>query len=213
MTEVADRFVVVLDANVLYPFRVRDVLLRFAEAGLFRARWSPQILEEWASNLLAEKPHLEDSVLLQREAMARAFPEAMTGHEALIPALTLPDEDDRHVLAAAIKVGAHHIVTENLRDFPSEALKPYGIEVVSADAFVSATYELYPTQATAALRRMRLAYKRPPMRANDLIMDLMRVRLPLTAGLPGERSSCSEFQIGSLSSLTVSVTESILQAS
>jgi hypothetical protein len=184
VTEVADRFVVVLDANVLYPFRVRDVLLRFAEAGLFRARWSRQILEEWASNLLAEKPHLEDSVRLQREAMARAFPEAMIeGHEALIPALTLPDENDRHVLAAAIRVGAHHIVTENLRDFPGEALEPYGIEVVSADAFVSATYELYPTQATAALRKMRLVYKKPPMSANDLIMDLMRVRLPLTAAI------------------------------
>lgn len=184
MTEVADRFVVVLDANVLYPFRVRDVLLRFAEAGLFRARWSRQILEEWTSNLLAKKPLLEDSVLLQREAMARAFPEAMIeGHEALMPALTLPDENDRHVLAAAIRAGAHLIVTENLRDFPSEALEPYAIEAVSADAFVSATYELYPIEATAALRRMRLAYKRPPMSANDLIMDLMRVGLPLTAAI------------------------------
>jgi hypothetical protein len=184
VTEVADRFVVVLDANVLYPFRVRDVLLRFAEAGLFRARWSRQILEEWASNLLAAKPHLEDSVRLQREAMVRAFPEAMIeGHEALIPALTLPDENDRHVLAAAIRAGAQHIITENLRDFPSEALEPYGIEAVSADAFVSATYELYPIEATAALLRMRIAYKRPPMSANDLIMDLMRVGLPLTAAI------------------------------
>jgi PIN domain len=184
VTEVADRFVVVLDANVLYPFRVRDVLLRFAEAGLFRARWSCQILDEWANSLLAMKPHLEDSVRSQREAMLRAFPEAMIeGYEALIPALSLPDENDRHVLAAAIRVGAQHIVTENLRDFPSEALEPYGVEAVSADAFVSATYELYPTEATAALRKMRTGYKRPPMSANDLIKDLMRVRLPRTAAI------------------------------
>lgn len=47
MKHIADRFVVVLDANVLFPFRKRDVLLRFCEAGLFRARWSPQILDEW----------------------------------------------------------------------------------------------------------------------------------------------------------------------
>ncbi len=59
---IADRFVVILDANVLYPFRVRDALLRFAEAGLFRARWSPTILDEWRRNLLKRRPELQDSI-------------------------------------------------------------------------------------------------------------------------------------------------------
>ncbi len=62
---IADRFVVILDANVLYPFRVRDALLRFAEAGLFRARWSPTILDEWRRNLLKRRPELQDSIDLQ----------------------------------------------------------------------------------------------------------------------------------------------------
>jgi predicted nucleic acid-binding protein len=184
MTEVADRFVVVLDANVLYPFRIRDVLLRFAEAGLFRARWSEQILNEWSASLLTTKPHLEASIRSQCDAMAHAFPEAMIeGHDALIPALDLPDPDDRHVLAAAIRAGAQHIVTANLKDFPAEALAPYGVEAVSPDAFLAATYELYPRQATATLRRMRRAYHKPPMSANELLLDLMRVGLPQLAAL------------------------------
>ena len=107
MRRVADRFVVLLDANVLYSFRVRDVLLRFAEAGLYRARWSRQIIEEWTKNLIRNKPHLKESVQSQVHAMERAFPEAIVeGYEDLIPTIVLPDKNDRHVLAAAIRSGA-----------------------------------------------------------------------------------------------------------
>ena len=85
MSNVADRFVVVLDANVLYPVRVRDVLLRFTEAGLYRARWSQQIIDEWTRNLIRNKPGLAESVRSQVSQMARAFPEALIeGHEELI---------------------------------------------------------------------------------------------------------------------------------
>lgn len=184
MSDLADRFVVVLDANVLYPFRVRDVLLRFAEAGLFRARWSQRIMTEWTERLIEAKPHLEESVKQQVRAMAAAFPEAMVeGYEDLIPTLTLPDENDRHVLAAAIRAGAQHIITENLRDFPADALKPYDIEAVSADQFLASTFELYPAEAISALKRMRSDYNNPPLTAAEFLMDLMRVGLARTAAL------------------------------
>ncbi len=76
--------------------------------------------------------------------MDRAFPEAtVEGYGELVPALTLPDPDDRHVLAAAIRVGAQLIVTQNQRDFPDEALQPYDIETLTADEFLVSTYELY----------------------------------------------------------------------
>lgn len=184
MHEVADPVVAVLDANVLFPFRVRDCLLRFAEAGLYRVRWSPQIVDEWACNLIKSRPHMEGSIRSQQDAMARAFPEAMIeGHEDLMPALELPDGNDRHVLAAAIRAGAQYVITENIRDFPKEALATYGIEAVSADRFLSSTYELYPSEATAALGRMRRSYRNPPMTPGEFIRDLMRVGLPLTAAL------------------------------
>ena len=70
MSIVANPFVVLLDANVLFPFRVRDVLLTFAHEGLFRARFTDDILDEWTRNLIRLKPHLETSVR-QQEAMIR----------------------------------------------------------------------------------------------------------------------------------------------
>ena len=184
MRNIADRFVVLLDANVLYPFRVRDVLLRFAEAELFRARWSRDIIDEWTRNLIADKPHVEKSVRSQVAAMEEAFPEAMVeGYADLIPALNLPDKNDRHVLAAAIRAGAQHIVTENLTDFPKEATLPYGIEAVSADSFLASTFELYPTDAVKALRQMRKDYQNPHMDPSEFLLDLMRVGLARTASL------------------------------
>jgi len=184
LSEIADRFVVVLDANVLYPFRVRDVLLSFAEAGLYRARWSAQILDEWKKKLIQNKPHLEASVLSQEEAIIEAFPEALiSGFEPIIPSLNLPDQNDCHVLAAAIVSGAQHIVTENLRDFPADVLGRYGIEAVTADDFLSSTFELYPMPAIKELAKVRQSYDNPAMTQSEFIMDLNRYGLVKTAGL------------------------------
>lgn len=74
MSHVADRFVVLLDANVLYPFRKRDVLLRFYDAGLFRARWTDRILDEWTGNLLGARPNLKQSIQAQQAKMKEVFP-------------------------------------------------------------------------------------------------------------------------------------------
>ena len=114
MIQLADRRVALLDANVLFPFRKRDILLRFHHAGLFRARWTERILDEWTLNLLERKPHLEPSVRSQRHAMHEHFAEALvTGYEPLIGTLELPDADDRHVLAAAnLDTGDHHVSHE-----------------------------------------------------------------------------------------------------
>ena len=188
MSHVADRFVVVLDANVLWPFRTRDALLRLGAAGLFRPRWSEAILDEWVRTLIAEKPHLEASVRSQRSAMARTFEEGLVeGWEPLVGGLKLPDPDDRHVVAAAIRAGAEHIVTENLKDFPSAVLAPLGLEAVRADDFLAATFELYPAEATKALRTMRRAYRNPAMDALDFVLDLQRSGLPKLASLAREQ--------------------------
>jgi hypothetical protein len=138
-------FVVVLDANVLYPFRKRDILLNFAHVGFFRARWTDRIEAEWTRSLLARRPDCVASVEAQRAAMREHFPEALvTGYESLIEALKLPDPDDRHVLAAAICCGAQMIVTENLTHFPDDTLAPFSIEAIGADDFLLQTFELDP---------------------------------------------------------------------
>ncbi len=182
MSHIADRFVVLLDANVLFPFRKRDVLFSFYHAGLFRGRWTAEILAEWSRNLLALRPELSASIHTQHQIMEREFPEALvTGHEDLIPSLTLPDPDDRHVLAAAIRCGAQQIVTDNLKDFPAARLGPYDIEAITADSFLSQTFDLYPYEALPVVRDIRIRYRNPAFTAPEFLMDLTAKGLPLLA--------------------------------
>ena len=182
MTQLADRRVALLDANVLFPFRKRDILLRFHHAGLFQARWTERILDEWTLNLLEQKPHLERSVRSQRHAMREHFAEAMvTGYEPLIGTLELPDADDRHVLAAAIRCGAQYIVTDNLDDFPAEVLGSFDIDAVDADGFLSRTFDLYPSEALAVLRSLQETYSNPPFTPSEFVRDLTAKGLPRLA--------------------------------
>ncbi len=93
------RFIVVLDACVLYPAPLRDLLLRLATTGLFSAKWSEQIHDEWTRNLIANRPKIEKQVLKTRIMMDDAVPDALvTGYENLIDGLSLPDADDRMCL-------------------------------------------------------------------------------------------------------------------
>ena len=118
MSHVANPFVVVLDANVLYPFRTRDVLLTFAQQGLFRARFTNQIIDEWTRNLIQNKPELQESVQQQELVVRDVFEECfVAGFEPLVSGLNLPDKDDRHVLAAAIKCSAQVIAPRTKKIF------------------------------------------------------------------------------------------------
>jgi len=106
------RYTVVFDACVLYPAPLRDLLLRLSISGLFSAKWTDQIHDEWITNLLETRPDLEDKLPRTHELMNQAVPDCLvTGYKSLIENLKLPDADDRHVLAAAIRAGAQAIVT------------------------------------------------------------------------------------------------------
>ncbi|MFD3189595.1 PIN domain-containing protein [Sedimentitalea sp. HM32M-2] len=182
MRIIANPFVVILDANVLFPFRVRDVLLTFAYEGLFRARFTEEIMAEWTQNLLERKPSLENSINSQVNMIRQAFDECfVTGHMPLIEGLQMPDKDDRHVLAAAVRCSAQVIVTENKRDFPSDVLEEYDIEVLGADEMLVNTYELFPVEAARALGKVRGRYKNPRMNVSEFLLDLTRAGLPKLA--------------------------------
>ncbi len=102
------------------------------------------------------------------------------GYEALIPGLTLPDPDDRHVLAAAICAGAKVIVTFNLSDFPSEVLQPLRIEAQHPDEFITRLLDLAPDTVCAAAKRQREALKTPPKTVEEHLATLARHSLPQT---------------------------------
>ena len=123
-------FTAFYDANVLYPAELRNLLMHLALTGLFRAKWSADVHEEWICSLLQKRPDLtRDKLERTRMLMDKHAVDALvTGYEDLIPGLQLPDKQDRHVLAAAIRCHANVIVTMNLRDFPSDVLAPLGME-------------------------------------------------------------------------------------
>jgi predicted nucleic acid-binding protein len=126
------RFTALLDANVLYAMPLRDFLLRLATVDLYTPKWTDRIQEEWIHNLLLKREDLKRERLEKtRDAMNKAFPDAnVVGYESLVEGLTLPDQDDRHVLAAAIRGRADVIVTFNLKHFPAEVLIAYDIEAL-----------------------------------------------------------------------------------
>ena len=184
MSHIANPFVIVLDANVMYPFRTRDVLFTFAQQGLFRARFTEQIVGEWTRSLIRNKPHLEESVMEQAAVVRDVFQECfVTGYEPLIDGLELPDPDDRHVLASAIKCSAQIIVTENLKDFPNEVLEAHDIEVLGADDVLANTYDLFPIEGAQALRTVRQRYDNPPFNPSEFLLDLTKSGMPKLAAV------------------------------
>jgi hypothetical protein len=117
--------------------------------------------------------------------MQRAFKDAMvSGYDPLLQSCPhLPDPDDRHVLAAAIKTRASIIVTDNLKDFPEAVLKPLELEARSGDAFIADTIDLDIGRAVPALRRMRLRLSKPEKSAEILLLDMEAAGLIETADL------------------------------
>ena len=117
--------------------------------------------------------------------METAFEEAMVAdfNELLCMGGTLPDPNDAHVLAAALKTQAATIVTENLKDFPASVLEPLNIEARSADAFIADTIALDPGRAVAAIGRMRARFKKPEKTAAVLLIDMEAVGLTETVDI------------------------------
>jgi predicted nucleic acid-binding protein len=179
--------VALLDANVLYPIGLVDLLLRLAEAGLYVPRWSAAIHEEWTRNLRADRPDLADRVDRRRRAMELAFPAALvTGYEPLAAGLNLPDPDDRHVLAAAVCGAATEVVTFNLGDFPADRLAPYRLVATHPDVFVVRLTDDTPARALPVLRSVAAAYARgteSPVARFDRLGLSRTAALILAAGL------------------------------
>jgi hypothetical protein len=153
-----------------------------AVTDLFRARWTNDIHLEWMRNVRRAYPGITEAQIERiRILMDTNVRDCLiTGYESLIPALTLPDPNDRHVLAAAIKGGADVIVTFNLKHFPDDALKQYGIEAVHPDDFLNSQIDLAPNVVCSAAKQQRGSLKNPPMTVAEYLASLERQSLPQT---------------------------------
>jgi predicted nucleic acid-binding protein len=178
-------FVAVFDACVLYPAPLRDLLLRLAFTDLFRARWTERIHQEWMRALRENRADLGVERLERtRLLMDRAVPDCLiTDYEGLVEQLSLPDADDRHVLAAAIRCQAGVIVTYNLKDFPYNVLAPYGIEAQHPDDFVCHLFDLAPAAVCAAVRDQRLALRNSPKSVRELLDTFLSLELASTVAV------------------------------
>lgn len=173
-------FIALYDACVLYPAPLRDLLMQLALTDLFRAKWTDTIHDEWMRNVLAQRPDLTREQLERtRNLMNAHVRDALVeGYEPLIATLNLPDPDDRHVLAAAIRARCDVIVTFNLADFPAEALKAHGLEAQHPDEFIAHLIDLAPETVTLAARTCRARLQNPPKTAEEYLDILAGQRLP-----------------------------------
>jgi predicted nucleic acid-binding protein len=175
------QFIAVLDTNVIYPVIIRDLLFWFAHYDLYTPRWSNHIFDEWKDVMQRKGITPEESEKRAYKANL-AFPDALVqNYEGLIEHLRLPDEKDRHVLAAAIKTNAHVIVSNNIKDFPEEILEEYGLKIKSADDFLTDIIDLNAETAIKAFREMVLNKKNPDLNEYEVLACLRKNGLKDTA--------------------------------
>jgi hypothetical protein len=186
-------FSALLDTCVLVPSRTRDVLLEIASTGVSRPLWNTEILAELDRTLRlllgkrGASPEETDAYLTRLfRQMETTFPDALvTGWEPLAAAIQLPDPDDRHVVAAAWAGCADVIVTDNLADFPPDAL-PTPPFRQSLDDFLLDSLDLYPAQVVAAVGAVvrRTGKSGPAMTCRDVAVYLQ------THGTPPLANAC-----------------------
>lgn len=173
-----------LDACVLYPAPVADALISMHVAGLYTAKWTAKIDEEWLNAVLRTRPEIREGLERRRDAMHAAVPDwevEAASYEALIPGLALPDANDVHVLAAAIAGRVDCIVTANSRDFPPAVLAVHGLEVIHPDDFLVYQLDLDPIPSLAAFKEMRQRLRNPALDAEAFAAVLERSSLLATA--------------------------------
>ncbi len=184
-------FSVVYDACVLYPAPLRDLLMHLALTDLYRAKWTAEIHEEWIRNVLTVRQDLTREQLERtRKLMDTSARDCLvTGYQFMIPTLTLPDQNDRHVLAAAIRSQSSVILTFNLKDFPEAELEKYDVEAQHPDEFISDLLDLNASKVLAAITKHRQSLKNPPKSSKEYLDTLLQ------QGLPGTVSQLRQWEL------------------
>ena len=139
-------------------------------------RWTSAIHEEWISSLASNRPDIQTTQLeTVRDTINNAVPDCLIlNYESLISTLTLPDDDDRHVLASAIAGECAYIVTCNLKDFPQTELKKYGIKATSPDDSLIQLYNVDEVSFRRSVQTVRNPLQHPPKTAPDYLNILKK---------------------------------------
>lgn len=181
------RFTAFLDACVLVPIAPCDTLLRLADSGLFRPLWSDRVVSEALRALDRLHPDVDRSRFLSRfRPMDGAIEDALVeGWEPLERSIELPDPNDRHVVAAALRVRANAIITENIKDFPETVLGSLGLETIWLDDFLLDQYDLNPSATRRVVLEQAAAMTQPQVELDVLLARLGRSGAPGFASVVG----------------------------
>lgn len=175
---------VVLDACIIIPASIRDTLLRATAAGLYRVHWSEAILAEVQRNLYENGMMTEQKAASLVGVLRKAFPDAIvSGYEPLVDTM-LNDPKDRHVAAAAVVAGAKVIVTANLKDFPRQALEPFGVIAQSPDDFLTDLFHRSPSTLATIVAHQAADLRAPTMTIEELLASVGK-HAPTFAALVG----------------------------
>jgi predicted nucleic acid-binding protein len=177
---------VLIDACVLYPTVLREIVLGVAGQGLFTPLWSDRILEEWAHAAARLGPVGADVARGEMALLRAAWPGAAVDADAIARAardfdVSLPDPNDAHVLAAAIAGRADLILTFNLRDFPRGPLSHHGLHAEHPDRFLPGLFRDHAEQVTAVVEAVRAKAARLSDADQPLRPLLRRANLPRLA--------------------------------
>lgn len=169
----------VLDACVLYPTVLREILLGVAAKGLYEALWSDRILREWTRATAKLGAIAQAQAEIESTLLRAAFPRGCVREQPNIEArLLLPDPNDVHVLAVAIAGHADCIVTFNAKDFPRHLLAEEGLERRDPDGLLWQLWSFHPREVTEVVTHVHAtaqAMKGEPIPLKSL---LKRAQLP-----------------------------------
>ena len=172
----------VLDACVIFPTVLREILIGVAARGLYEPLWSDRILREWVLALRKFGPEAQAEAEAQSVRLRAAFPRALLGEQPAIEArLLLPDRNDHHVLAVAIAGHADCIVTFNARDFPRHVLAEEGITRRDPDSLLWELWSHHPDQVAAVVHEVHATAQRLAGEVLALKALLKRAQLPKLA--------------------------------
>jgi len=169
-------FIALYDTDVLFPNAQRDLLIRIGMAGLVQAKWTEKIVDDLGRVLARAYPEVPAERLDRLKILINdSVPDCLvSGYEPLIDGLKLPDPGDRHVLAAAIKAGAQVIVTNNIRHYPDDDLRPWNVEAKTADDFVLDQIHIDSNVVFACVQQIVDSRKRYPVTVRDVLSELER---------------------------------------
>ncbi len=181
----SNNFTVIYDSNVLFPMILRDLLMRMALTGLFKARWTQDIHDEWIRAVMTKEGHrpnvTEEGLRRCSKQMDQAVLDALIeGHDIVSVNVDLPDKDDMHIVQAAVHGRADVIVTFNEKDFPREQLQVLNIEVQHPDEFVANLLDLSPMKVCHAAGTQRQSYHNPKLDKDDFFRRLEKVSMAKT---------------------------------